>query len=302
MLKQRGKDLLLAALIVALVVLSSYLVIGFNRVAAQDQDGEGTNAELAYSRERKQGQLEVPASRGSLAVSSLGAHLGVARPRWLATGAGADQEPDAGPDTDIAYQDADTNVTYQGVFTDEVDYSSRDRERQEGQLEVLGDDGGAPPIGAQSTGSGDEYVPVSAFRHEGFVGPASEFLISPVDGFILNKSTTEQMCMSGPVYLPHGATITEFSMYFVDDHATSDVWSDFYRRKHSDPPDSSAELVADLFFPGFDFSFNLRGFTSYIEPGTETVSNQYGYYIAFCFDANTGFEQRMYGFRVRYTQ
>ena len=63
MLKQRGKDLLLAALIVALVVLSSFLVIDFNRVAAQGQDGESTNAELAYSREREHGRLEVTLRR-----------------------------------------------------------------------------------------------------------------------------------------------------------------------------------------------------------------------------------------------
>jgi hypothetical protein len=218
MLRQRMNYLLLGVIVVAVVILSSFLVFGFDRLTAQAQ-GENPNADLAQS---------------------------------LA--------------------------------------------RTEGQVEAIND---ASPIGPQSTTSGAEYIPPSAIRHDG-VSPASGYRFWLYEGYIRNNSTS-LMCLSAPVYVPHGATITQFSMFFVDDHATSDMEARLFRRRHAFPPDTSSELMANMYFPGIDAPTHWIGWTTAIQPGTETVSYDYGYYVAFCFDPDTGLDQRVYGFRVDYT-
>jgi hypothetical protein len=215
--QQRINYLLLGVIIVAVVILSSFLVIGFDRVTAQAQKGD-SNADLAQS-----------------------------------------------------------------------------LKRTEGQLEAIGD---AYPIGPQSTNSGAEYIPPSAFRHDG-VSPASGFRFWLYEGYIRNNSS-DYMCLAAPVYVPHGATLSEFSMFFVDDHAASDMGADLWRRRLAFPPDSTAEWVAGMYFTGIDEPTHWRGWTKAIEPDTKTVSYDYGYYISFCFNPDTGLEQRVYGFRVNY--
>jgi hypothetical protein len=157
----------------------------------------------------------------------------------------------------------------------------------------------ASSIGGQSTMSGSEYIPSSALRHDG-ASPAGGFRFWPTAGYIRNNSTS-YMCLSGPVYVPNGATLTEFSIYFVDDHATSEIVAVLWRRRQAPAPGDTAELVAGFSFTGIDTPNVWRGYTNFIEPGTETVSNGYGYYIGFCFDPNTGLDQLVYGFRVDYT-
>ena len=218
MLRQRMNYLLLGVIVVAVVILSSFLVFGLDRMTAQAQ-GENPNADLAQSLARTEGQLEA---------------------------------------IDAAFS-----------------------------------------IGPQSTTSGSEYIPPSAIRHDGS-SPASGYRFWLYEGYIRNNSNS-LMCLSAPVYVPHGATITEFSMFFVDDHATSDAEARLFRRKHAVPVATSAELMADMFFPGIDAPTHWRGWTTAIQPGTETVNNEYGNYVAFCFDPNTGLDQRVYGFRVAYT-
>jgi hypothetical protein len=217
MLRQRMDYLLLGVIVVAVVIVSSFLVFDFDRFTAQAQ-GENPNADLARSLERTEGQV-------------------------------------------MAVDDA---------F----------------------------PIGPQSTMSGAEYIPPSAFRHDGNT-PASGYRFWVYEGYIHNNSS-DSMCLAAPVYVPHGATITQFSIFFVDDHATSDVWADLWRRRHASTPTSTAEWVAGVAFPGFDVPTHWIGWTTAIEPGTETVSYDYGYYISFCFGPDTGLEQRIYGFRVNY--
>lgn len=299
MLKQKMQYLLLAAVVVAaVVILSSFLVIGSNEVRAQAQN-EGGNAELAHFLERQAGQLEAGGSpENTVLESSIEAGEDISGRRWLAIGSVVGEKQDIDTDRDMAYPGKNTNMAYQGVYTDVLDNLSADVERKEGQLEVVGDLKSAAFIGGQSTGSGSEYIPSSAFRHDGS-SPASGFRFWPTAGYIRNNSSS-YMCLAAPVYVPHGATLTEFSMYFMDDHPTSDMWADLWRSKYASPPGSSAEWVTGLYFPGIDEDTIWRGYTPDIQPGTETVSNAYGYYISFCFDPDTGMEQLVYGFRVSY--
>jgi hypothetical protein len=160
-----------------------------------------------------------------------------------------------------------------------------------------------PGIGGQSTMYGVEYVPSSAFRHDGSTGSPSGYRFWWPAGYIRNNDSY-YMCIAAPVYLPHGATITEFGMYFVDDHSTYDTWRAYlWRSKQSHPPGTTAETVADLDFLdsyNIDDSTIYLGWSRIITSGTETVSNEYGYTITFCFDPNTGMYHRIYGFHVMY--
>lgn len=173
---------------------------------------------------------------------------------------------------------------------------------QQGQLEEVDDleslilnsiqDSSIDP---QSTNSGTEVIPTSAFRHDGTNGNGFRFW--PYSGYLRNRSSS-LMCLSAPVYVPDGVTMTRFSMYFVDD-SPSDIEARLYRKNHAFPT-STAELISSMFFSGIDESTIFVGWDDTFEPGTETVSNNYGYSIAFCFDANTSLDQRIYGFSVDY--
>ncbi len=300
MLKQKMQYLLLAAVAVAaVVILSSFLVIGSNEVRAQAQN-EGGNAELAHFLGRQEGQLEAVGSpENTVLESSVEAGEDVSGRHWLAIGSVVGEKQDVGTHRDISYHGSDTNMVYQGVYTNVLNNLPGDVKRKEGQLEVIDDLKSAAFIGGQSTNSGSEYIPSSAFRHDGS-SPASGFRFWPTAGYIRNNSSS-RMCLAAPVYVPHGATLTEFSMYFMDDHAASDMGAVLWRSKYASPPGSSAEWVTGLYFPGVDAATRRRGYNTDIQPGTETVSNAYGYYISFCFDPDTGLEQLVYGFRVDYT-
>ncbi len=154
-------------------------------------------------------------------------------------------------------------------------------------------------IGGQSIQSGFEYIPSSAFRHDG-ISPASGYRFIPVEGYIRNNSAA-LMCLAAPVYVPNGVTLTKFSMFFVDDHPISDMAAIFRRRSHTSPG-NAAETVASLNFDSnnIDEPTVFEGFTTAITSGREVVNNNFGYYITFCFDPNTGLDQRVYGFRVEY--
>jgi hypothetical protein len=202
-------------------------------------------------------------------------------------------------------QEIGTGLTYQGVYTNPNALDSPGGfEPQEGQLEVVDDLEGE--ISVTSTFSGYEHIPASAFRSDGAPGAAVGYRFSVLGGtfpggYVRSISVGDYVCMAAPVYLPHGATVTEVSIFFMDDHPTLDMDNAIrlWRKSHTSPG-NAADMMVDLNFPPLDETTIWRGYTTSIASGTEVVSNDYGYYVAFCFHANTGLQHLVYGFRVDY--
>ena len=269
MLVQKAQNLLLAAVIViAVVTLSFWFIIGSNKMMVQAQ-----------------GNLS-PFSRANQDLA--GRHL-----------------PAIGPAANGQHRD-DLSLVYQDIYTNEVNFLAG-VELQELQAEVVDDlqsailriGAGSTGLSAQSINAGFEYIPSSAFRHDGF-SPASGYRFWPIVGYIRNRSSS-QMCLAAPVYVPNGATFTQVFWFFVDDSAASDV-TIFLQRKNLALPAGLAETVIagtvdkdqpEIFVAFFD-PFQPQ-------PGTGTVDNDYSYSLIFCFDPNTGFEQRIFGFIVTYS-
>jgi hypothetical protein len=269
MLKQKIPDLLIVILAVIVVGLLSALALGVNRMTAQ-----------AAETERLQG--ETPKG---VAVPALGAIL---------------SEDRAG----------EVTLTYQDVFTEtNMPAPSQDPWHPEGEGVFFAEPDGVnrAGIGAQSTNSGSEFVPSSAFRHDG-ISLAHGYRFSPVDGgYIRNNVNNASMCIAAPVYLPHGSTFSRFFMYFVDEDPVREMdTAQLVRRKLSHPVGTASELVADLDFlgnPSIDINspFMFEASSSIvITEGSEAINNNYSYFIIFCFAEGTGFDHRIYGFRVDY--
>ncbi len=199
-----------------------------------------------------------------------------------------------------------SELTYQTISTDTFS-SSETLDGQELQIEEANSfqdiiskiEAGSTEFGPQSINAGYEYIPASAFRHDG-VSPASGYSFFPFLGFIQNTSAS-QMCLAAPVYVPNGATFTNVFVFFVDDSATSDFRIALWRKSHRFPS-GDAESVAIGTLIGIDDSLVRVGFFDPFQPqpGTGTVSNDYGYSVTFCFAPNTGLEQQMYGFIISY--
>lgn len=252
--------LFVTIIVFAVVILFSFLVIGFNRMTARAQ--------------------------GNLALFS-NANQEPSEPRSMARE----------PVTD-GQQEFKASLTYQDVYTNPNVLDPAGVESQEGQLEVVGD------LTIESTLSGSEHIPASAFRSDGYPGAAVGYRFSVLGGtfpggYVRNISA-DFVCMAAPVYLPDGATVTEFSIFFMDDHPTYDMYEVRLWRKNHASPGNAADKMVDLDFPGVDDRTIRRGSTTDIASGTAVVSNDYGYYITFCFFPNTGLQNLVYGFRVDY--
>lgn len=249
MLKQKTQNLLMIAVIIGVVILSFWLLIGFDRMTVQAQ----SNSLILQEQQERSPRL--------------------------------------------AYQNVPTN-TVNSLGTIEV---------QELRAEVTDNiqdiiskiETGSTGLGAQSINAGYEYIPASAFRHDG-ASPASGYSFFPFLGFIQNTSSS-QMCLAAPVYVPNGATFTNVFIFFVDDSASSDFLIALWRKNHVSPG-GNAEPVAVGTLTDIDDTLVRIGFFDPFQPqpGTGTVSNNYGYSVTFCFDPNTGIEQLVYGFIVTY--
>ncbi len=257
MITQQIKNLLLVAIVVmVIIILASFLVIGFNRMTAQAQSDLSLFSRINQS---------VSGHRQPVTNEKQG--LGA----------------------DIVYQDVYTN----GVNLGNVGI-------KKGQLKAVEDLQSVIPttgINAKSIDAGYEHIPSSAFRHDGGFSPPSGYHFVPVRGYIHNKSSG-MLWLVAPVYVPNDVTLTEFSMFFVDDNAASDLEA-YFMRKNLASPGEDPDFVSSLEFPGTDKSTILVGSNS-IEPGMETVSNNYGYYIALRFGPDADMEQLVYGFIVKY--
>lgn len=204
-------------------------------------------------------------------------------------------------------QEANGSLRQQNVYTNpNVLNLPTDTQAEVGQVEKVEDLESAlssADIDPQSTLSGSEHVPPSAFRSDGFAGAAVGYRFSVLGGtfpggYIRNNSANS-LCMAAPVYLPHGKTVTEFSIFFMDDHPTLNLDSIITLwRKDLNVPGNAAEIMADFNSPAIDSTSIIRGFDNTIS--NAVVNNQYSYYITFCFYANTGLQHLIYGFKVDY--
>lgn len=259
---ERIQNLLIVVLIVVVVILASLLFTGINRMTAQARSVTGdTNLTLASDEE---------------------------------TGGVIGEQQGVG-----------VSLSYQGVFTEEV-------ETLDNAIPMVMDgDPNAPVIGGQSTSSGVEFIPASSFRYDGFSGPnnANGYRYWPTGGYIRNNSALD-ICLSAPVYVPDGATLTEASIYVMDDYAPTNlgltVDSINFRRKNLASPTTAADNIVLMAIPGTVDDTIVRRWLLPIPNGNtvaggENVSNDYGYYISFCFPANSGLDILVYGARVDYT-
>jgi hypothetical protein len=211
----------------------------------------------------------------------------VAGAEGAATKVVIDQPPEAG--VQPSYQAAGTNPNTQSLV-ENVEVAQRD-------------DG---EIGPQSTNSGFEFVPVSALRSDGAVGAAVGYRISVIGGtfpggYVRNNSANA-VCMAAPVYLPQGATLTQFYMYLLDNDPNSNMGDTapvILWRKNLFSPTFTAESVAAFTLPNVSDTIVRRWFIN-VPTSRRIVSNIYSYYITFCFNPNTGQQHLVYGFGVDY--
>jgi hypothetical protein len=202
-------------------------------------------------------------------------------------------------------QPENLRLDYQEVYTKAN--SLVDTEFLEGRSEVVGDiqtaiakiEADAADLSGQSINAGYEYIPASAFKHDG-ISPGSGYRFFPTSGYIRNASAS-QMCLAAPVYAPNGATFTNVFIFFIDNSASSD-FSIVLRRHNLALPSQPAQTVVAGTLTGIDDNLLRFGFFDPFQAtlGTGTVSNDYGYTTTFCFAPNTGLEQLMYGVIVTY--
>jgi hypothetical protein len=206
---------------------------------------------------------------------------------------------EAGP---VINQPPESSLSYQGIFTNPNTLNSPE-ESEKGHLEVVTDLEKA--LSSQSTNSGSEHVPATAFRSDGFPGAAVGYRFSVVGGtfpggYVRNNSS-DSVCMAAPVYLPNGKTVTKFSIFFMDDDPTfdMDLFINLWRKNQASPGSSSQQL-ATINSPGpIDDTLIRQASDDTIN--NAVISNTYGYYITFCFHGDTGSQHLVYGFKVDYT-
>lgn len=200
-----------------------------------------------------------------------------------------------------------TELSYQGVYSNPNTASPQgEADPGGGQLEVVEDLESAlsgSGIGPESTNSGAEFVPASALRGDGFPGAAVGYRFSVIGGtfpggYVRNISANF-VCMAAPVYLPDGATVTQFAMYFMDDHPTLDMNNavNLWRKSHTNSG-NNANIMASLAPNGIDQPIIFRASTTGIS--NATVNNNFGYYVTICFQPSTGSQHLLYGFEVDY--
>lgn len=274
MLRNNIQNFLIVVLVIMVVVLASFFLIGFNRMTAQAQNEAAS--------------LILPASFDNEA------NLTIDKPAERAI----------------------TALAYQGIFTDELSLLKGLDDLGEGSpLEQVSELKDTPPtgIGVESVGGGTEYVSSASFRHAGSSGQASDYFFYPLGGYIRNNGPNV-LCLAAPVYLPDGATITLFRMFFIDSSATADMLGAVLVRHDLDTPGATSENMMDSFSPALvghnsslPFVFSSSLFES--PPGSEVVSNSYGYSIIFCFNTGAnigpagtpGLNHKLYGFNIDYT-
>jgi hypothetical protein len=204
----------------------------------------------------------------------------------------------------VINQPLERALSYQGVYTNPNTLNPPgEAESEKGYPEVVTDLESA--LSPQSTNSGSEHVPASAFRSDGFPGAAVGYRFSVVGGtfpggYVRNNST-DDVCMAAPVYLPNGKTVTRFSIFFMDDDPVFDMdYVIHLWRKNQANPGSTAQQMASI-VPSSPIDDTTIFRVSDTTINNPVISNSYGYYITFCLHANTDLQHLVYGFKVDYT-
>jgi hypothetical protein len=108
--------------------------------------------------------------------------------------------------------------------------------------------------------------------------------------------------LSCPVYLPQGATVTEFRTYCFDDDASYNVGlrSDLDRQNLNE---NMLDYMAwnSLSTVGASSSIQAATSTSIIYPTIDNENNQYSIYVNFCSDSCNNNYLCFYGCRIAYT-
>lgn len=249
MIKQKTQNLLLITVITAVIIVSFWFLIGFDRLAVQAQSNS-----LIFQEQQKSGLRLGSQDVSTNTINSLGT-------------------------IKVQELQVEEATSIQDIIS-KIEANSTE-------------------LGTQSINAGYEYIPASAFRHDG-ASPASGYSFFPFEGFIQNTSSS-QMCLAAPVYVPNGVTFTDVFIFFIDDSATSDLAIVLWRKNHISPGGNAEVVIAGTFSDIDDALVRYGYFDPFqVEPGTGTVSNNYSYSVTFCFDPNTNIEQLVYGFFVAY--
>jgi hypothetical protein len=158
-------------------------------------------------------------------------------------------------------------------------------------------------IAAQSDGSGVEVVPGAAFVHTNELGSGTEakdWFFSFGGGFLTNDSFAESgvnkaVCLTAPVYLPLGVTITKFQGYVLDNSTTSDA-AIFFDRTGSFGGWTELAAVQST---GNNASIQTLTDPS-ITAGANIVATENNYHVSLCLPAGSDFNILVYGAQINY--
>lgn len=181
--------------------------------------------------------------------------------------------------TNITPLTYDRSVTNDQAYSPEIDDS----------VSVDGQplDGGAHP---EAYGS-PWLIPGGAFRDDGFY-PGNMFF-SFSGGYIRgDEPDPGSSCVQAPVYLPFGATVTDFWASVMDNSAANDWWGYLYR---VDNYSGVVDTMATLSTTGADTNIDNPGDSTITFP---VVDSTHSYYIGSClYDTNI----HLFGQRAYYT-
>lgn len=117
------------------------------------------------------------------------------------------------------------------------------------------------------------------------------------NGFFNSKAINPQICYVSPVFLPDGAVVTAFDMYFVDNHS---FFMDAYlqRKRYTPGATAATEYLASIITPGAANPAMVHMADTTINLAT-IDNNSYHYYATVC---PWQPEHQVYGVRVFYTE
>jgi hypothetical protein len=160
---------------------------------------------------------------------------------------------------------------------------------------------GPEDVSVQSDNSGVQVVPGASFIHTGQLNnttQAEDWFFSFAGGYLLNKSSTDPVCLAAPVYLPPGSVIKSFTAY-VYDGSTSDNLIIYFDRTGS--WGGWDELAAVVSTGSSSSIQTLTDPSIFSDEGANVVAPAYNYHVDFCFPIGSGDDIRVYGAQVNYS-
>jgi hypothetical protein len=145
------------------------------------------------------------------------------------------------------------------------------------------------------------YISPAAFHPAGDT-PADSFLFWPEGGYLYNVSDSPlpPTLLLAPVALPHGVTLTRFSLVLFDNDPANDVTAILYRKNLLSNLTGPAEAVMALGQSLVNPTQLYQLSTTSIDPAKALVSPAYSYYIVFQLNPETDQNQLIFGFSLEY--